>query len=105
MEYQQITKLTKNKNSKYWETDTECYGEKLFISGSVRTLLDIPKVDESTEDHYIVDIKYSVTKWDSDLPCYVHKVKIIINNTNYKGCIVGDKGMRTKDNPHLSISN
>jgi hypothetical protein len=36
MEYQQITKLTKNKNSKYWETDVEYYGEKLFICNSVR---------------------------------------------------------------------
>ena len=105
MEYQQITKLTKNENSKYWETNVECYGEKLFISGSVRNLLKIPKVVDSKKDFYNVDIKYRVTKWDNELPYYCHKVEIIINNKTYNGYIDGDKGMRTKDNPHLSISN
>lgn len=97
-----ITQLIKTE-SKFWLCDIEFYGEKLYLGGKVREVLNIPKVVESEEEKYDVNIQFTVKKWDGDLPCYVHEVEIKINNEIYNGRIIGDKGMRTGEPPLLKI--
>ena len=94
-----ITKISKSKKSKFLATDVHLSeSRQLHINKSVRELLKIEKGEECE-----TDIQLEFIRYDNDLPCRCHTVKVVYNDNEYEGLIVEDLGMRTGHQPVLKI--
>jgi hypothetical protein len=95
----QITKIQKSNTSKFLATDLYLSeSRRLHIGKTARNMLGIEKGEECETDIYLEFVKF-----DNDLPCRCHTVKVFFNQKTYDGTIVEDLGMRTHQVPVLQI--
>jgi hypothetical protein len=95
----EITKIEKSNESSFLGTDLYLSSSRrVHINKTVRDLLGIEKNQECE-----TFLKVEFVKFDSDLPCRCHIVKVFFQEEEYDGIITEDLGARTGQPPVLGI--